>query len=730
MKKTLSIALTACLLLSITACFSGCGSITNLFKTQIDSGTEAAKLLLANERLDENLIGQKIDIGLNANSANTLSASTTVVRNGTTLATAPSNGITFLSASASASSSAQTHTWSEFPNCSPSMVEFTQFMSGVEHQAERVAANIANMKANVGVVDKWVKVGRDLQMLRVFESADVLFVKDMYDDIHVYYRYTDENAKNVYDMYSFMSYNDGTTGEIRTMLIPGERCEYMYENSNGFIDYFIAENSRGYWMATRFGFLEEPDSDYKSASFSPLIIKDGLGYGAWLSVDSHAPSELESAWYTIFDPTQNRELFRISEAFGRYDFELYYSAIRDGLVSVSATDVSVDTEDNVYMTSAVSSMVTASGSHQVAPLVDGVFTFAGGYVQYDYGNRHYLGNLNFGMSNPQMPLEQACTEFGSYVKGIGLDLHCDMDRVAQSLEHTTLLVETFADTFEWNGYKMSNLDNVILARQTLHEQYDAARREYEAIKDYEVVSSRQMLSSDAHFAALTVNSMGNNTFDGNEIVISNLSASTTDTALFEDGLEYVLKVGLALLDENGLPISVNTVPLFSEAEVALPFGGDSIELSASGTYTVPKNLHSGRYAVVTYMATADEGIRVSDMTKIAFVEIVEGEIESAAMHMEATCEADHLIFTYAIKNIHRITLTATKEAYSYDEIRHIMMIDVLSYGAPYHGAVLEFESGETVPQDGTLTVGNTYRMMCYLQTDDGLAQSYVYLTIE
>ena len=57
------------------------------------------------------------------------------------------------------------------------------------------------------------------------------------------------------------------------------------------------------------------------------------------------------------------------------------------------------------------------------------------------------------------------------------------------------------------------------------------------------------------------------------------------------------------------------------------------------------------------------------------------------------------------------------------------MLEILTYGAPYTGAVVESEGGEALSEDSPIGIG-TYRMMCYLPTSDGLAQSYVYLTIE
>ena len=46
-----------------------------------------------------------------------------------------------------------------------------------------------------------------------------------------------------------------------------------------------------------------------------------------------------------------------------------------------------------------------------------------------------------------------------------------------------------------------------------------------------------------------------------------------------------------------------------------------------------------------------------------------------------------------------------------------------------HNATVENESGE--PMDISDVFGRgAYRMKCYLNTSDGLAESYVYLTVE
>ncbi len=717
MKRAISGLLVVCLLASYLLSATGC----SLFAKKIDSGTEAAKLLLANERLDENVVGGKIDLGF---------SDVSVSDTDSTLNRLSSRSVKRLSGSSatklSTTAKSTGYTWTDFPNYSPSYVEFTQFVESIEHTVAGAAKEITYMKNNVGITDKWVQLGYEKRMLRVYEDRDVLITVDEYG-VSICYRYTDENAKNVYEIYSLMSYNDGTTGEIRTMLIPGERYEYMYNNSNGFTDYFIGENSRGYWLNTRFNYHK--DGSHRSASFDPYIAKDGLGYGAFLQIDSYA-NQLQNPWYYVFDPANQRELFRVHENESRYQFDLYIPGIQSGFVSVSTDKPEYNGVVGKYETNLLDTLTTTKGSYAAADQAqDNSFAFTGGHTQYLAGDDFFSGAVEFTIENPEVSLPAAAEKLETYLGSIGLKLHCDMEDVATSLEHAQLLSENFGESFYWNGYKMNSIENIEKARAVLQKQFDDARAAYEAVKNFETADSRQKLSDSAHFAKLDAAAAGNNSFSDTTVKLSGVAVSTNDVALFENGKEYVLKVGISLLDDNGNPISVNTVPLSGTAPAAVSFGGNSIRLTASGEYEIPLNLHQGKYAVVVYIATKDEGIRVSEIQKVAFVSIQKGEIASSAMYLEAGESNKNLILAYHIKNIRRITVTATKENYTYKEIERLVNLEILAYGAPFHGAVLEYENGAAVDADATLGKG-TYRMMCYLATDDGLAQSYVYLTVK
>ena len=58
----------------------------------------------------------------------------------------------------------------------------------------------------------------------------------------------------------------------------------------------------------------------------------------------------------------------------------------------------------------------------------------------------------------------------------------------------------------------------------------------------------------------------------------------------------------------------------------------------------------------------------------------------------------------------------------------VVIKDGLGYGAPISQASPETADGQTIDANATLGKG-TYRMLCYINTVDGMAQGYVCLTV-
>lgn len=414
---------------------------------------------------------------------------------------------------------------------------------------------------------------------------------------------------------------------------------------------------------------------------------------------------IETFWYTVFDPASNREYFRIYDNYNIYSLQAFNTVFKDGLISVSSENYSTDVDDltnqEVFLTSQIDTLTTKMGTftpvgNDITELLSDVFHFSEGDVRYDFGNHIYTGSLTFNLKSETKTIYDACDDFDDYASSLGLTLHADMNNVAKAVEHSKILSENFTEMFIWKGYTINTMNSAKMAYNSLLDNFEEVKSEYNNVKDNPIATNKQKLDNNAHFAPLKVSTAGENTFTAGKINISNITVNTSEVDLFESGLEYVLSVGLSLIDDNGNPISVNTISLDGGNSILVTFSGNSITLTGGGEFDVPKNLTQGKYAVVVYVATKDEGIRVTELKKIAFLNADTGEIESTAMKIESSFNNGNLIFEYTIKNIRQTTITAAKDNYSYDEIERLLTIEILSYGAPYHGAVLQGENGETI----------------------------------
>lgn len=697
MKKIISLLLILALTLGICTTLISC-------KKRIDKGTEAAKLLLANERLDENLISHKIDVGLNSINPNAAMRKT----------------VSMLSHSYTALSSSSAHVWSEFPVHNDTASQFSAFLLNIENEAKYVGEDIANMKNNVGVVDKWVDVGGEQHLLKVYDTKDALFVKRGDSDLHVYFRYTDENANNVYEMYSFMKYDDGTEGKIRTMYIPGARYEYQYINSNGFEDYVIMENSRGYWVGNRYNYFSDTTNTF--VRFFPIIIKGDFCYSATIEMYN---DKIDVYGFTVVDLVSGCELITITPAEDTSSATLHAAGIKSGLVSLGADNFEV--YDGAYLTSEVKEMITSNGVYRTDGDAVNGGKFEGGMVSFDYLWEIYTGYINIRLDTPAGTLDEAFTSLALLLDSYGLTLYRTVDVIAEQIGHAYALGNDFTSVFEWNGYFLDSLSSFESARDVLINDYSSSLAEYEKVKNNATSTSKQKLSNNAAFAPIESIVSANNSYANGTITIGGTAIQITDTDLFESGVEYVLKVALALCNENGTPISVNTVPLSGTSEKTV-YSGGTVSLSVSGTYTVPKNLIAGDYALVVYAATADEEIRVSEMVKLGSFSTYNEKLDSSAMDIIVKSVSDTLHVQYAIKNFITMTVESGGKKYTYAELERLANVEILKKGAPFNGAMLEHADGTAIDRASELGAG-AYRIMCYLNTADGLAQSYVYVVV-
>ena len=713
MKKIISV-LTAFTVVGVSL-FSGAGC------KEITDTREKTKLLLAREHLSETVIDTDVDVW--SDGAQAVSAKDDIQGEVFTQATYGEIALTSNAVEGNGfSEGANYYEWNSFPNYSSTHSYFKPHLEGVFSNAQDAAEVIAEFKSDVQITDKWVSgISRDYDyLMSVSSDKETLFERSDDGRYSVSNRYTRADAKNVYETYTY--FNDGGEGNIYSKYIENEYYESSYDYSNGFNNYVVVENSRGYWSLLSMSTLNGEDF-----SADTCVMKDGVGYSAFMQIGQQKPT---AAWYTVFDPLTKNDYFRASKSSIAWHIELNISAIKSGLQSIRAYgDVRNDaTSANGAYDYEHTGQLTVhgkDGDFVSGETIEGV-TLSSVYLRYESMNDFFYGTLNLSLDAEDF---QSCaSKVSNCLSSLGMELCFEPNEVDEGMNLAELLAEEFGSTYSWNGHPLDTLQNANAARQVLLDTYEQGKASYAHVQDMPTVKGRQRLPRNAKFAPVSAFEKGESSYANGTISLVNASLTLTDTSLLTSGAGYCFNVGLAKVDENGKISSVNAVPLLDGVANNTTFvDTESITLTRTGNFTLPNNLSEGKYAVVAYAATSD-GYRISEMYPIVFCTAEAGEITSSAMDVSVETKNDNVFVNYAVSLFVQVDL-AQDRTYTGKEVERILIQKALSLGYPKKGETLKTAAGEDVDLTATLTSGE-YRLKIYLPTNDGLAEAYAYCIIE
>ena len=697
MKKI--IAFTLFLTIFVTS-FSGCSFLRKISVT----GTEAAKILLANERLDENTAGQKVNIFSSIGDILPISATDTPEM--TTL-TAYGNG--------------------EFLNLKNA--------DGADVGSDHVRIGCKGEPQSI-ITDKWIEGihwGEKL-MLRVGESSETVIT---FSEREGYYeigrRYTDKLGRNIYEMYNVYDY-----GTVYSMCIPGEHYEYMYEHVDGFSDFFVADHARGYWSINRFGAYVD---DMTSVNFDMDIVKDGVAYGTVVDVAHLDESGYASQMVEISMPDASRDLFRIL-TYDNVNFEMsvYLSNVTDGVASLFAEGDAVDglwEEDYagsgmVYITQDLGydiKLEFENGKTLEHGDGDENVKYMGAHISYspEYNGDCYIGTINFNVAADG--IDAALDTLEAYLNENGVELYSNNRQVSEAYGHAELLAENFGDVTEWRGYRLDSIANLELATEDFRDSVKEQESMFESVKNYETVKASYRVDGKADFADAVIDG-GVASYSDGVITLDSLSLTAESSVLFEKGVDYVLKLAITQVSEDGGFSSVNSVVLETSNIASVTYSGEEgLSLIASGMCEIPLNFSEGEYVVVAYGATAEEGIRVTEMFPVIFDSAVDGNVDSEFMDIFVKGVEDNLIVDYEVKHSISIKADISRAEYSYGDIRTALIRGALAEGYPLTDAPVQTEDGKALSDDGTYE-GGVYRIKFMVLTHGELVEAYIYCSFD
>ena len=735
MKKILSvIALTAVLLSSLVACN---GNTPTTLPDGV-SGKDAIRLLLADERLNEQLL---------KNEGNIFNDGVEVMN--TLAAKAIENlGVTYLSARATEQrltltplsretisspdtmgkleKEGDTYYFSEFEENNNSYDYFENLTMNIVDSAKVAADLIDNVKRNVRVVDKWVDVyGAVRYFLHVEENSELLvehYTAEGLDILNVCIRYRNAAGKDVYELYR-RSLTEQY--EQRMTYVPGERYELSMRHNaagNESMDSFVADHSKGYWETGVFAVWQE------HSNISYFVMKDDLCYDAFYSATEGSISSIKimsaDCATDLMNVTNYERVGRrmpITLKFSGFDGIDWLEAPASG-VEYNAEGKFANVMDGQATTLRFTSGKTARSGDTFA---DGAVIVRDIYASYNASG--YLGEMMLEIEGEGQEAQMASLR--QFLAEVGMTCRRDMDGVIAGMEAAFVDAADIAKHYKWNGVSITDQASVLRARDKELERFAAMLAHYTDVQNAEVidVEDTARMAQNIHFASVTESSFASIAWDGMSVTVGASSLTVTDTLLFVRDEPY--KLAFALADAEG-----GLVHLETENTATTPFAdGEAFTVTApSAVFTVPM-LAPGTYTLVAYMATAD-GVRSSAYTPVTVV----GEIVSAPVHVgkitmsAAKGATNALTLTYAETTDVMLTMVPDERAKDCATFKAALSELAFAYGTP--AEVIEMlgadGSGSYVELgEETAIAYTTYRIAYKVSNGNRTVEGYVYVDL-
>jgi hypothetical protein len=719
MKKIVSLALALVMIISLlVGCKGGMSS------GEMPSGSDAAKLLLANERLNAQLLKTEGDIfedgvevmynlakiandnlhipyvsssaplAINLSSA----VKTSTVLQGNYSGKVEINGGTF--------------TWSGFEENNNSYDYFKNLTDNIVSTAEICAELINTVKKNVRVIEKWVDVGGVQYYLSVDKNSETLYERDTVNNmLNICKRYKNKDGKDVYELYRKQD-----KYEERMTYIPGQRYELSMINDYGehSEDYFVADNSKGYWETYVVGAFP----DHYNVSY--FIMKNNICYDS-----IYEPKDGSIMALKIMSADRATDILNFADGEVVSFVDLKFSGF-DGIKSVEAP------ADSVEYNKAEKYAALPSGENSKVRLTNGMVlnygdSFLNGKVSINAihvgfsGVFGYTGEICLRIEGETY--EERLESLRSFLKETGLKCRRNIDSVFSGIDRAYVELDSIIKYYTWNGVSVKNeagIGKAITKEKTRFSKMEAL---YTAVKDAKVldISDTERIELNIKFAPITKRNFQDITLDGGKVSLGSVSLTIEDTTLYVKDEPY--KIMLALANSQG-----GLVHFDMENTSSTKYGDeDKFTVTASALeFTLPA-LSSGSYTLVAYIATSD-GIRASAYTPVTVSQILNMPVKLENISVSAAKgEKGELVLT--CERIEDFTVIMTTESrIGYAEFKAAVSEKAFEYGVP--SDIIEVQTDDTytaLTGSETEIPDGTYRIFYQTENGDNVAKGYIYV---
>lgn len=690
------VALIVCVLLSISI-FTACGPNLKDVPSLGDSGgTNIAKLLLANERLNSSQLSNNNIFASGVQTFNNLAIR--AERRGRN--TRVSNKVGNMSVSGNSVE------WSGFVEYNNSYSYFDNITSIITDTANRGAEFIDEAKQNVTATDCWLQNGNEKYYLTVDENAETICRVDN-DSYYICKRHTDDNGKTVYELYQ-----EQESVYERVKYIPGERYELTQVLT--FNDkqelYFVADYSKGYWETVCI------NNGGELYNVIYTVMKDDICYSVYYDVMQQQIMSLG-----VMSADTKTDFFTINEGRDYLDITLKFAGF-DGINKAVANKSDVDENGNFIGKNNVT--VYLSNGKTLTPNTNYINDNVNlGAIHIDGLADGYVGSCEVYIQGDTET--DQWTNFAKFLNENGLTCRRDWNTVMDGVNFAKEDAQNLVKYYKWNDCFIFDKDGILSAVNVENTRVEAIKNIYTDVKKdevYKVDKDDSVNLENLSFAEIKTYNSKNVILDGSNVSIGEISLTVDDFTLFENDTSYVVAIALQSQTTNDMVIVSKGSPK--------EFNGSSkFTVTASLQFELP-SLVDDRYSVVAFIATAD-GIRVSACKNVQFDSVLQNKIDmiETSVNVETTEQSSGKEVTLNYQSTtDRVVYVESVEIFTYSQFVEELSSSVFFYGTP-SSDTLEKLVGEvyvTVNADEQIISG-TYRMAYTVKNGTNQTNGYVYV---
>lgn len=538
--------------------------------------------------------------------------------------------------------------WSNFAEYSNSYDYFLNLTNNVKNSAMIGAMLIDNTKKYVRVVDTWVKIDNTEYYLHVEDNTEIIYCRGEYG-LELCRRYKRGDGVNVYEMYQRNTEN----GSMRMVYIPGEKYEYSYM-VDGFDHNFTAENTKGFWEVVDVGRTEE------GYNVSCMVLKDDICYNSFYNPDTQQIHTLK-----IISSDRKTDVLSVMDYEGGADIVLPLQGFRGvdhvEIMTDKVVDLGADhwsDGDFVYRYQVPSNpkqeehtVYFAMTGGCTAVLKNGMSLKSGdtflderirvGSVNVEHVSMEgyddgYISTVTLNIRGETH--EDRMKTLEEFFVLSGLECRRDFETVKTGILRAYTELSQMTKYHPWN-------ESPIVAVETLNAGYENNLAKHQAFRDmFTVIENAEVIDFEdkaamdlkIRFAPITAQTSADVRNDGLTVSVTDLELAVEDTMLFVVGESYQVNFAIApTVGNEGMGL---THIELAESLLTGYEDEDVFRIKQTASFDISA-LAEGQYTVVTYISTADNirssGYQVLTFTDITPYQIKQGDISIAIEKSEA-----------------------------------------------------------------------------------------------